>query len=204
MDKMTELAVNEVVDKYNPHTIIIYGSRARGDATDESDVDMACFLDSPPVPEDFRDSNGIFLDAWLYPTESMQNPVKFAQMGKAFCAIDRLGYGAKLLQEINVKINEGPVPLNHKEKRNIIELRLKTLKRVLKGDLEGNHRRTYLQFNLLETYFHLRDKWFFGSKSSLTWLKENDHVAFTLFESVYNSPEDYEALKKLTMYVTTI
>ena len=61
MDEITEFAVKEVVEKYNPHTVIIYGSRARGDATEESDVDMACFLDSPSISEDFRDVNGIFL-----------------------------------------------------------------------------------------------------------------------------------------------
>ncbi len=30
MDK-AELAVNEMVKKYDPHTVIVYGSRARGD-----------------------------------------------------------------------------------------------------------------------------------------------------------------------------
>lgn len=204
MDKITTLAVNEVVEKYNPHTVIIYGSRARGDATDESDVDMACFLDSPSVSEDFRSFGGIFLDAWLYPTESMKNSDNFVQMGKAFCAVDKFGYGAKLLQEINKKIETGPKPLTEKEKFNIIELKIKNLKRAAKGDIEGNHRRSYLQYDLLETYFHLRDKWFFGAKSSLTWLKENDEVAFSLFENVYRAPDDYEALTKLTVYTTSV
>ncbi|PCM44036.1 nucleotidyltransferase family protein [Marinobacter sp. ANT_B65] len=204
MDKTTKIAVNEVVNKYDPHTVIIYGSRARGDATEESDVDMACFLDSPRISEDFRDFEGIFLDAWIYPTESMKNPTHFVQMGAAFCAVDKLGYGSKLLKEINKIIKNGPDPLTKKEKLNIVELRIKNLKRVHKGDVEGNHRRAGLQYNLLETYFILRDKWFFGAKSSLSWLKENDLIAFELFRNVYQNPDDYEALKELTLYTTSV
>ena len=204
MDKITELAVNEVVEKYNPHTIIIYGSRARDDATDESDVDMACFLDSPSVSEDFRDIDGIFLDAWIYPTESMNNISDFVKMGEAFCAVDKLGLGSQLLHKIKEKILEGPPPLTYKNKLNIIELRLKILKRAGKGDIEGNHRRSWLQYNLLETYFTLRDKWFFGAKCSLSWLKDNDALAFELFKNVYQSPDDYESLKRLTQYTTSV
>lgn len=204
MDKITELAVKEVVEKYNPHTVVIYGSRARGDATDESDVDMACFLNSPAVSEDFRDIGGIFLDAWIYPTESMKNPADFVKMGEAFCAIDKLGLGSELLQQINKKMNDGPPVLTQKDKLNIIELRLKILKRAGKGDVEGNYRRSWLQYDLLETYFLLRDKWFFGAKSSLSWLKANDTIAFELFESIYKFPDDYEALKRLTQYTTSV
>lgn len=204
MDKIIELAVKEVVKKYNPHTVIVYGSRARGDATDESDVDIACFLDSPTVSEDFRDMNGIFLDAWIHPTESMKNPNNFVKMGEAFCAVDKLGLGSQLLQQINIKIKDGPIPLTEKEKFNIIELRLKILKRAGKGDVEGNHRRSWLQHALLETYFILRDKWFLGAKSSLSWLKVNDDIAFELFERAYQFPDDYEALKKLTHYTISV
>ena len=134
----------------------------------------------------------------------MNNPSAFVQMGEAFCAIDKLGFGSKLLQQVNKKIKDGPTPLSIKEKLNIIELRLKILKRVGKGDIEGNHRRSGLQSDLLETYFVLRDKWFFGAKQSLSWLQINDKAAFKLFENVYQSPDDYEALKKLTYYVTSV
>ncbi|MDO6762932.1 nucleotidyltransferase domain-containing protein [Agarivorans sp. 1_MG-2023] len=204
MDEVTEKAIKEVVDRYDPHTVIVYGSRARGDATNESDVDMACFLDAPSVTEDFRNFDGIFLDAWIYPTKSMKNTDDFVQMGKAFCAVDKFGYGELLLQKIEDRIEAGPIPLTNKQKRNIIELRIKNLKRISNNDVEGNHRRAYLQYTLLETYFILRDKWFFGAKSSLSWLQENDQVAFALFEKVYQAPQDYDALKKLTLYTTNI
>ncbi|GEM80546.1 nucleotidyltransferase family protein [Vibrio superstes] len=204
MDKITEKAIKEVVGKYDPHTVIIYGSRARGDATDESDVDMACFLDEPPISEDFRSFDGIFLDAWIYPTDAMKTPESFVQMGKAFCAIDKYGLGKELLRKIDERRTAGPIPLTEKQKSNIIELRMKSLKRIVKNDIEGNHRRAHLQFTLLETYFLLRDKWFFGAKSSLAWLQENDQVAFDLFEKVYQSPQDYQALKRLTQHTTRI
>ncbi|MFA0553045.1 nucleotidyltransferase family protein [Vibrio lentus] len=83
MDKATELAVNEMVKKYDPHTVIVYGSRARGDATAESDVDLACFIDGSQTFEDTSDRNGVFIDAWIYPTDAMNSVGDFIKLHQA-------------------------------------------------------------------------------------------------------------------------
>ena len=123
MDKIIKLAVKDISEKYQPHTIILYGSRARGDASPDSDIDIACFVDQPSATKDARILNGYY-------------------------------------------------------------------------------RRTWLQFQLLEYYFSLRDQWFLGSKQSLRWLEKNDQTAFRLFSDTYKYPQNLQILKKLADYTT--
>ena len=204
MDSITKLAVKEVVEKYSPHTVVVYGSRARGDSTIESDIDIACFCDSINTFEDIRQFNGVCLDASVYPTEAMRDTNRFLKFDKALCAVDELGFGKKLLQRVRVRVQDGPVPLDQRDKLSIVELRLKSLKRASKGDIEGNYKRSWLQFSLLETYFLLRGMWYLGPKQSLIWLMKNDQAAYALFDDVYQSPQNYDALKKLTYYTVNI
>lgn len=46
--------VAELVSLHGAHTIIVYGSRARGDATAESDIDVAAFADVATTTRDAR------------------------------------------------------------------------------------------------------------------------------------------------------
>ncbi|MGR3172959.1 nucleotidyltransferase family protein, partial [Vibrio vulnificus] len=67
-NNILELAVEELKEKYAPHTIILYGSYARNEATETSDIDIACFWDRPEEHKDASLFHGIFLDVWVYPT----------------------------------------------------------------------------------------------------------------------------------------
>jgi hypothetical protein len=204
MDEITKIAISEMVKKYNPHTIIIYGSRARGDATVESDVDIACFLDDSAAFEDTRNHNGIFIDAWDYPTELMNDATQFIKFNQAYCAVDERGLGKKLLSKVSEEYKKGLTPLNEQDKTNIIELRLKILKQACKGNLEGNYRKFWLQSDLLQTYFLLRRLWYFGPKQSFLWLETNDKVAYDLFSKVYDMPQSTEHLEALTSFVVNV
>lgn len=201
MDKITKIAVAEIIEKYDPHTLIVYGSRARGDARDDSDVDIACFVDSPTVTEDLRYFNDIFLDVFIYSTKSMDNIEEFIKFDEVICVVDKRGLGKELLQEVKKKLKEGPCPLSSKERLNIIELRTKSLKSVKEDDIIGNYKKSWLQYSLLETYFLLRDMWYSGPKQSFKWLEENDEKAFGLFKTSYEELQNYDKLKELTLYV---
>ncbi|MGY0399508.1 MAG: nucleotidyltransferase domain-containing protein [Ostreibacterium sp.] len=199
MDKVTEAAVNEVVEKYNPHTVIVYGSRARGDAKDDSDVDLVCFMDAPPYHEDIRQLPTCYLDAFLYPTEALSTIEPFIKLKGAFCAVDRLGYGEKLLGEVKACVQKGPVALPTETVNNIIALRLKVLDSVIRDNsIVSQHKRLRLQCDLLETYFLLRGQWYLGPKHGLSWLKMHDTTAYMQFERLYQDPYNDALLKELT------
>ena len=53
---MDDALVAELVSAHRAHTIILYGSRARGDATAESDIDVATFAEVPTTLRDARAS----------------------------------------------------------------------------------------------------------------------------------------------------
>jgi hypothetical protein len=72
------------------------------------------------------------------------------------------------------------------------------------GDIDGNYRRTWLQFDLLKMYFDIRGLWFLGHKKSFQYLQKNDAEGYRLFEAVYSNPEDIEALRKLAVFVVKI
>lgn len=85
----------------------------------------------------------------------------------------------KKLDEI---FEEGPEPLPADEIQTIRIWIGKMLSRIAKGDLEGNYRRAWLQYDLIESYFVLRKKWYLGPKEAFRWLSENNPAAYELFD----------------------
>lgn len=58
-DRILEIPVHELIDRHHGHTIVLYGSRSRGDWTKESDYDLMGFREvgtgiNPPRPRATR------------------------------------------------------------------------------------------------------------------------------------------------------
>ncbi|CAM3829780.1 nucleotidyltransferase domain-containing protein [Parendozoicomonas haliclonae] len=200
-------AVAELNKKYQPHTIIVYGSRARGDFTETSDLDIACFTDHSPKLTDARLWQGIYLDAWIYHTDSMAKneqstlPLEYLRFADGYCVQDQQGKGQVFLDQVKARLAEGPKCLSENEKAHTVEWIGKMLNRAAQDDIEGNYRQVWLQFELLEIYFQLRDLWYFGPKKSFVWLQDNDPLAYQLFKAGYESPADSSKLKTLAAYI---
>jgi hypothetical protein len=75
------------------------------------------------------------------------------------------------------------------------------LKRSQKNDFEGNYRFHWMLKDSLEIYFNLRGLWYLGPKKSLEWLKQNDLVAYGLFESAFDKNVEISDVKKLIDYI---
>src|SRR4051812_1921974 len=67
---LTEL----LVGSHGCHTVILYGSRANGDATAESDWDVAGVRRQGELFRIARAWHGSFLDAFIYPEEDLLTP----------------------------------------------------------------------------------------------------------------------------------
>lgn len=182
-DRILELAMNELVGHHQCHTVILYGSRSRGDWTEESDYDLVGFRDHGEKFQDARIIEGKFLDAFVYPIKDVVDHEKdFLRFRKGTVLLEKNGFAENLLKKLDQVFDEGPKSLPKDELHAIRIWIKKMLARITKEDLEGNYRRAWLQHDLLESYFTLRQKWYLGPKESFRWLSENDPETYRFFD----------------------
>ncbi|MFA0196576.1 nucleotidyltransferase domain-containing protein [Vibrio artabrorum] len=202
MNDILELVVEELKEKYAPHTIILYGSYARNEATETSDIDIACIWDNPEEHKDARLFHGTFLDVWIYPTAFLDTiPEASLRFGDGKVIHDARGLGESYLTRVKQKLAGGKEPMSDVNRVHIQEWVTKMLERTSDGNLDGNYRRTWLQYELLELYFEVRGMWFLGSKKSFNYLQTHDEAVYRLFEQVYKDPLNLNLLRKLAKQV---
>lgn len=202
MKNLEELLVTELKLRFQPDIIILYGSRARGDADINSDIDVACFCQKPELKKEARNFHGLSLDAWFYPTESM-NPDndEFLRLHDGCCLQDMDGTGRAFLNRLHEKFLKGPAPVTEEERRHSTEWVRKMLQRASGSSIEALYRRSWLAVEILMIYFQLRNQWYCGPKKSFGWLEKNDPQALRLFQAVYQDPENMPALHALAEHV---
>jgi predicted nucleotidyltransferase len=66
--------MRELVENHHCHTVILYGSRARGDFNENSDVDVLGIRDSGDAYRIGRPWNGYLLDVFVYAEENLPTP----------------------------------------------------------------------------------------------------------------------------------
>ncbi len=203
MDNLLKNSVAYLQKVYKPHTIIVYGSRATGDATSTSDIDIACFCDKPMTSKDARLIGGMDLDAWIYATEAMNaSSREFFKLIDGYSVLDEQKLWLPFHHKIAAQIAKGPNAISNEDRSHKIQWIAKMLKRVQQNDVEALYRKNWLAFDLLETYFEFRNEWYFGPKKSFQWLEIHDPEVLCLFKAVYAQPDNLHALNKLAKYIT--
>lgn len=182
MSDLDTAAVDELRRVHAVHTVIVYGSRARGDATAESDLDVAGFAEVARTLRDARVWNGLFLDAFVYPTAAAETPdADMLKLRGGRIVLDERGLAAPLLARLDELHRAGPPQITDDDAQMRRTWAQKMLARIRRDDLEARYRRHWLLFQLLEDYFALRGLWYRGPKESLVELAAIDpdtHVAF--------------------------
>jgi hypothetical protein len=183
MKLLTESLVRLLKNRLDSHTAILYGSRAVGEADADSDYDVAGFRARGGPERIVRMVGGIQLDAFIYPDEKLDQPNESMLRLRGGKVLFEQGERAtKLLRRLDEMYAAGPPRLPSDEIAARRAWAGKTLERIKAGDVEGNYRRAALLTALLEDYFHLRGRWFEGSKKSFAWLCEHDPETHALFE----------------------
>ncbi|MBS0287558.1 MAG: nucleotidyltransferase domain-containing protein [Proteobacteria bacterium] len=197
-DPRLQRIINNLIDKHHCHTLILYGSRARNEHTDVSDYDLIAIRDKGADERDCRTFEDAFLDVFIYSEASIKNPDEtFLRVKDGIIICQKDDIGDKLLNRIREIIKKGPTPIPEWEKQVIITWHDKMFQRASKGDIEGNFRRVWQIYDLLESYFKLRNRWYFGPKEAFVWLKDNDIDTYELFDNVLKAPTDLNNIKKL-------
>jgi predicted nucleotidyltransferase len=194
-----DAAALAIADRHGCHTIILYGSRARGDADAGSDVDLLCIRDDGPAVRDSRVIDGIYFDAFVSPRDAVATPdVALLRILGGQVMRERDGAGTALLDRVRALFDKGPDPLPADEQTARIVWAHKMLDRIRANDgSEGHYRRMSLAVQALEDYFALRALWFRGPKVAFPWLLTHDDVTHQAFDATMQPTADHDALVAL-------
>lgn len=193
---------DELIKQYKCHTIILYGSRARGDHTATSDYDIIALREQGDLERDCRFIDGFYLDIFIYSKDIVHNPDNYLiriKDGIVLCQKDNLGN--ILLEKIHSIFNAGPAPTPEWEKHEINHWIMKMFQRAKQDDIEGNFRRHWLLHDLLECYFKLRNLWYLGPKESFRWLKNNDLSTYRAFENALKQDTNLKSIESLINFI---
>ena len=191
------------MEAHGCHTAILYGSRARGDATPQSDVDLICVRETGAAVRDARIVDGVYLDAFIYAEAGLKTlePSLLRILGGVVIC-ERGGFGSALLAQIQEFDGRGPAPLPDDERGALVVWSQKMLDRFRgQHGLDANYRRMFLLVRALEDYFLLRNAWFRGEKEALAWLLQHDRSAYILFERAADSGATDSAFSDLVRAV---
>jgi hypothetical protein len=191
----------ELRRKYRCHTLILYGSRARGDAHAVSDVDLIGFRARGPVVHEARKIKGTFLDAFVYP-DNRAKATDLLRIRGGKVLFQKKRFGDALLARVEKVYAEGPKPLSAQHKKTVKIWSQKMLERIKTRSTEADFRRVWLLTALLEDYFNLRGLWYEGPKAGLKWLAENDSTAHARFERALRPKASLAQIERLVKAVT--
>ncbi len=176
--------VRYLKEKYQPETILVYGSFADGSNNRNSDFD-ALVITEQGRGHDASAVAGVILDVFLYPPEHFAGDFDVEEVVQCFdgkLLLDKNGLGERLL----ARVREYLAAYRPKE-RQLVEQDLdwcqKMLGRCVRGDAEGFYRWHWLLKDSLEIYCDVRGRYFFGPKKALRAMAQEDSESFSLYSA---------------------
>jgi hypothetical protein len=195
-------ACEELTARHGAHTVFLYGSRADGSASEDSDYDLAAFAGGAAVVRDARLVEGSYLDAFIYPESVLVSPTEdHLKLRGSQVLVQRGSDGTGFLERLEQLYGRGPEPLSQDEAAARKAWAYKMVARARRSDAEGNFRRAWLLTALLEDYFSLRGKWYEGPKKALGWLEQFDKSTFGAFRQALEPEASLEVVARLVPVV---
>lgn len=202
---MRNKIIEYLINKYEPHTIILYGSYADGTNNDYSDFDALIITDKNGVLHDGNEVEGVKLDIFIYNTSDIVKDInyeKYVQLYDGEIIIDKYGIGNNLKVKVIEHLRNTYIKSNE-EKEHHIQWCEKMLLRTKRDDIEGYYRWHWLLVDSLEIYFILCDEYYFGPKKSLLKLKKKNLEAFNYYNNALTK-FDLESLRQWITYLINL
>jgi len=163
---------------------------------------VAGFADRTTVERITGEWRSSYLDLFVYPESKLTSPA--AEMlhlrgGKVMFQKERAG--DRFLAALDALHAAGPEALPESELTARRHWAWKMLDRARHADAEGNYRRAWLLTALLEDYFHLRTRWYEGSKKSLAFLAASEPHVYAKFEAALRPGASLDTVAELVEIV---
>lgn len=178
---MKESVIRYLTETYHPLAILLYGSYADGTNDETSDFDCMIIVEQKQKNHDASVVEGVPLDCYIFTEEETKEEEAdtFLTVYHAQIVQDN-GAGAALKRRVTEYVDSHSV-IDSEEKKFISAWIRKTCRRIGKGDEEGSFRAFALMGESLADYCLLRDRFYFGSKKTIRYLKEADLEGYKRF-----------------------
>lgn len=198
MDRIIEY----IKQKYNPLSIILYGSYANGTNNLNSDFDSLVISENCEPFHDTSFVNGIQLDVFVYPASYFDGNYDcndFIQIFDGKIITDSDGRGKALQENVRSYLQNRP----KKSKAEIdaaVDWCVKMLARGKRCDAEGMYRRHWVLIDSLEIFCDVMYHPYRGPKKALKWMEENHPAAFDCYKKAL-SDFSTESLENWITYI---
>lgn len=205
-DPVIKEICKELSSQHDCHTIILYGSRATGNANSTSDYDVAGIFEQGVMNRiaRFDSIHQVFIDLFVYPESVFQTiQEEHLIMHDGIVLKEKEQFGTHLLE----KINEAMLKPSLLAKYELGVRRIWYQKMIMREkirDVDGVYRHLWALHALLEDYFAFRHLRYLGPKKAFEYLKEHDQNVFERFEAALNDTKNIHALEFLVEAIVKI
>lgn len=198
MEKILEY----IKQKYNPLSIILYGSYANGTNGLNSDFDALVISYDHEIFHDTSFVNGIQLDIFVYPSSYFDSEFDcndFVQIFDGKILTDNEARGKMLQDKVLSHLQSRP-PKSKADLDAGVNWCIKMLGRIKRHDTEGMFRWHWLLIDTLEIFCDIMKHPYWGPKKSLQWMEENHPTAFVCYQKALET-FDMDHLENWITYI---
>ena len=175
--------VRELLTRYQPAALLVYGSFADGTQDQYSDFDALAIVRQPSFAHDHRIFNGRRLDVFFAAPEEFEDPdvcEDWPQLAHAEAVYDPSGFGASLIARVRAWYESRPRRPRAACEQDVAWCE-KMTERALRGGEEGFYRWHWLLTESLQILLEVEGTVYFGPKKALRWLREHDPEAYVCY-----------------------
>ena len=202
---LMEQIIKYIQQKYNPISVIVYGSYANGTNNLNSDFDALIISSDHEKFHDTSFVNGIQLDVFVYPStffEQNYDCYDFVQIFDGQIIIDSDDIGKNLKADVLSYLKNRPTKTSTEIQANI-DWCAKMFERAKRFDCEGMFRWHWVLTESLEIFCDVMRQPYFGPKKSLKWMEETHPDAFNCYKKALQN-FSMDSLEDWIVYIKNI